>query len=816
MFHYLFTNDLRISNLESFLVEAARCFKEDRVPSASVDKNANNNINTLGFYFNLTEESKCTTECANGNVRKVILNFIKKFQFPNPRTSTSLKDCITDEIKISPMRVILQTLYMMRMVCPEEAFLSNREIADYIFFNESVAKVLRPDISKLVNDIIDGRKNKNDGSIPDDKDLENRGCYWKQCKRQIREMVKILLWSGCVIENKNGSIKIQHDHLSRDNEADIFEVLTFSGFWNPDPNKSVEENKKSYQMYMDIENISEETSHITTNNLTPEWFRDKAEEFVADDNEASVMYADFNDKFGIDAISHLSGEKLLQKLFLGASSDNLCHELEYVARNSDLFGSIKGGSAFKYPMFFDKKTLAWISGSGANPKQLSLDDAIAKGTSVRDSLIKGAKIIENSFPIESVEDYLNLYAKMHSVMPELVDNLWVIKYYHMIFPKLIPIFYNKDWQIRILKTLKIVPNGTVYGRLGQINAFVKKCGTTNVAFARVVYKYFKNIDVDESGEIEADEIVSKRKKGGANTILYGVPGAGKSWTIKNEYCSDESCMERIVFHPDYTYSDFIGQIFPRISDDGSVSYEFVAGPFTKLLRKAYVNPDKMFYLIIEEVNRGNAPAIFGDVFQLLDRDDDGSSEYKIANEDIAKFVYSNANRKVFIPSNMSILCTMNTSDQNVFTLDTAFQRRWDMRLIKNKFNEMESEFAKTKILDTDVTWKHFVNEINKIILSKNIRMTSSEDKRLGTHFVVKKDIEINEGNKKQINKFPEKVLKYLWDDAFKFNREDIFDLDRVKSLEDVIEKFIEYTGNERLLVFKDNIYNALISKNESN
>jgi len=85
MFHYLFTNDLRISNLEGVLIEAARCFKNGCVPSAAEDKNANNNMNTLGFYFNLTKDSNCTKECVNGNVRKAVLNFIKKFQFPNPR-----------------------------------------------------------------------------------------------------------------------------------------------------------------------------------------------------------------------------------------------------------------------------------------------------------------------------------------------------------------------------------------------------------------------------------------------------------------------------------------------------------------------------------------------------------------------------------------------------------------------------------------------------------------------------------------------------------------------------------------------------------
>lgn len=305
-------------------------------------------------------------------------------------------------------------------------------------------------------------------------------------------------------------------------------------------------------------------------------------------------------------------------------------------------------------------------------------------------------------------------------------------------------------------------------------------------------------------------------EGGENVILYGVPGAGKSYTIKDEYCNDDNYMERLVFHPDYTYSDFIGQILPKVGEDDRIIYEFTPGPFTKLLRKAILDPENMYYLIIEEVNRGNAPSIFGDIFQLLDRESSGKSEYKITNGDVAKIVYGNENHKVFVPSNMSILCTMNTSDQNVFTLDTAFQRRWHMRLIKNKFNDEPSEiaFSETKILDSDVTWKHFFTEINKIILSKNIRMTSSEDKRLGTHFISDEDLKYVENDNKQNSRFSEKVLKYLWDDAFKFTKEDIFDLGKVNSLEDVIEIFAESRKNDRFKVFKENIYNTLVlSKN---
>lgn len=331
---------------------------------------------------------------------------------------------------------------------------------------------------------------------------------------------------------------------------------------------------------------------------------------------------------------------------------------------------------------------------------------------------------------------------------------------------------------------------------------------------------FHKLPLEESCDISCknnvEKITNERLKGGRNIILYGVPGAGKSWTIKHEYCNDDERLERIIFHPDYTYFDFIGQILPKIKEDSSVSYEFAPGPFTNLLKKAYLNPEKEYFLIIEEINRGNAPAIFGDIFQLLDRNKDGSSEYEITNTDVANIIYGDKNQKVSIPSNMSIICTMNTSDQNVFTLDTAFQRRWQMRLIKNEFinDENEANFAKTKILDTEVTWEHFVTSINEIILSKNFGITSSEDKRLGTHFVSGEDLKYNENDEKQNSRFPEKVLKYLWDDAFKFTREDIFDLNNVPMLENIIKKFVTSTKNDRLKVFKENIYNTLVEKKQ--
>lgn len=331
----------------------------------------------------------------------------------------------------------------------------------------------------------------------------------------------------------------------------------------------------------------------------------------------------------------------------------------------------------------------------------------------------------------------------------------------------------------------------------------------------------KTEDVDGVSEV-ADEIPPSRTidettriTGGANYLLYGVPGSGKSHTVKTEYCDDEERMERVVFHPDYTYSDFVGQIMPKLDEENRVYYDFSPGPFTRMLKKAYTTPSKEFFLVIEELNRGNAPAIFGEVFQLLDRKERteegiiGESSYGISNTYVAVIVYNNPDHPVLIPSNLNIVATMNTSDQNVFTLDTAFQRRWRMRMIENNIGA--AVHAKLTILDTLVTWEQFNTAINRLILDANSRLSSSEDKRLGAYFVSPLELKLTTSSDereayKQNSRFPEKVLKYLWDDAFKFSREVIFDIDSFQSLEDVIRTFKASRGNDRFKnIFKEGV-----------
>lgn len=307
---------------------------------------------------------------------------------------------------------------------------------------------------------------------------------------------------------------------------------------------------------------------------------------------------------------------------------------------------------------------------------------------------------------------------------------------------------------------------------------------------------------------ENNNTTEKRLTGAGNVLLYGVPGAGKSYKIANDYCSDPRRIERVVFHPDYTYSDFVGQILPRVVDD-KLRYVFTPGPFTKMLKKSWNDPGYHYYLIIEEINRGNAPAIFGEIFQLLDRKDAesypedvvGESIYGISNYDVANEVYGNSEHEVKIPSNMSVLATMNTADQNVFTLDTAFQRRWKMEHIPNKFVFEEGEHALDTIQGSMVNWGTFATVINDVIIDINQDTSGSEDKRLGAYFV-----KTNELSQKV---FAEKVLKYLWDDAFKMDKEAVFD-SKFKSLEAVIETY-EATEEDCLAaVLRTDLYAKMI------
>jgi hypothetical protein len=277
-----------------------------------------------------------------------------------------------------------------------------------------------------------------------------------------------------------------------------------------------------------------------------------------------------------------------------------------------------------------------------------------------------------------------------------------------------------------------------------------------------------------------------------NRILFGAPGTGKSFKInsdKDELLFNGGEYERVTFHPDYSYANFVGTYKPVPCKDSegnkTITYEYVPGPFMRTLVKALKNSSekdiKPYLLIIEEINRANVAAVFGDVFQLLDRDDNNVSEYPITTSRdmrnyLSKELGGNPNdySEIKIPDNMFIWATMNSADQGVFPMDTAFKRRWDFTYLG--IDDSEDGIKGKKVIlgkgthATEVEWNELRKAINETLAGYNV----NEDKLLGPYFISKKIISDEIDAEKFIDIFKSKVIMYLFDDAAKQKRQTLF------------------------------------------
>ncbi len=330
-------------------------------------------------------------------------------------------------------------------------------------------------------------------------------------------------------------------------------------------------------------------------------------------------------------------------------------------------------------------------------------------------------------------------------------------------------------------------------------------------------------------------------------IFYGAPGTGKSNTIKCEVDDKGLSNIRTTFHPDTDYSTFVGAYKPTSIDvpvmtmigtkavpvensDGTprmekkIVYEFVPQAFLKAYAEAWKKQDEPFFLIIEEINRGNCAQIFGDLFQLLDRNDEGESDYPISpDEDIQKFLLTDKKygfaelteeqkeaipeeiklgQLLKLPKNLHIWATMNTSDQSLFPIDSAFKRRWDWQYMPISDGKKD---WKIEVNGKRYDWWLFLVKINEKISDT----TNSEDKKLGYYFCKAKNGKID------VETFVGKVIFYLWNDVFKdfaeeagdlfqdedglltFNKFYMVDTDgKTRVVEDKVELFLKNLGVE--------------------
>lgn len=272
-----------------------------------------------------------------------------------------------------------------------------------------------------------------------------------------------------------------------------------------------------------------------------------------------------------------------------------------------------------------------------------------------------------------------------------------------------------------------------------------------------------------------------------NLILYGAPGTGKSYEMNKrakELFPNKLLYKRVTFHSSYSYRNFVGSYKPKplyketevkifnsdrvtINEhkvEPVIEYTFEPGPFLILYERAVKNPDHNFLLLIEELNRANTTAVFGELFQLLDRNDNGESEYPITLETSIYDYLKGKNiteTEIKIPSNLYIWATMNNADQGVLPLDTAFKRRWSFEHlgINKSENQIDDVNIKMPFLadKPELKWNIFRKAINKKLLELGIH----EDKLIGPFFLSKKEITNQDSIKN-------KLLLYLKEDVLRY------------------------------------------------
>jgi 5-methylcytosine-specific restriction endonuclease McrBC GTP-binding regulatory subunit McrB len=345
-------------------------------------------------------------------------------------------------------------------------------------------------------------------------------------------------------------------------------------------------------------------------------------------------------------------------------------------------------------------------------------------------------------------------------------------------------------------------------------------------------------------------------------ILFGSPGTGKSYRIDNQIVPKELGIDKdttpeniikTVFHPEYTYGDFMGKLVPNTGSRG-VEYKYYGGHFLRALSQAYKNiysaHDKQgnqktelknVVLVIDEINRGNSSAIFGTVFQLLDRDENGWSNYAININEIeflkllefigTKVVYDAhgnineyklsphdgvkeleilqkkidflrinlTNKTIMIPPNLSIIATMNTSDSSIYYMDSAFKRRWDWEFI-----DVDSKSVKTEgiAFGKREEWQIFIEKLNKFIKYNHKSIRGVEDKQVGLYFIKDQVIEKV--------KIQNKLMFFIWDNVFSRDKKPLVDLlfDKDKNGLNKLITFGDFAKEVDLFIKKINGFNS--------
>ena len=256
-------------------------------------------------------------------------------------------------------------------------------------------------------------------------------------------------------------------------------------------------NLKVYNIDMNVVDLTEKED--VENMFTPEWFKEKAKEYPTFDLEASAYREKFLEKYSVDVIKTLTGKDVLTKIFLNKeTTDTLCCELEYNSEGKTLFGSIRSGFSTKYGLYYSKKKEAWAYGPSSKLEYISEDEAIIKGSELRDYLIAGAELLLGWTDFSTSGDYKKLYEELVKVTAGNVDKIWFLKYYQMLRPEVLPTIYSDSALEKAMQVLSIAKASSPIESMGLIKLFIDKCGISNALACRILWDNYPDVVEDES------------------------------------------------------------------------------------------------------------------------------------------------------------------------------------------------------------------------------------------------------------------------------------------------------------------------------